>query len=97
MWVIRRRIGRIGGGDVLRGYVRMGVAAGASAGAAWAASLALGGVLGGRSGALAVLAVSGLVFAVGYLALARLLNIREVWEALRPVTSRVGRLTRRGA
>lgn len=97
MWFIRRRIGRIGGGDVLRSYLRMGVAAGVSAGAAWAASLALGGVLGGRSGALAVLAVSGLVFGVGYLALARLLNIREVWEALRPVTSRVGRLTRRGA
>jgi len=97
MWFIRRRVGRIGGRDLVRSYVRMALGAGGAAALGWSVSLALGDVAPGRVGALVVLAVGGLVLGCAYLLLARLLHIREVWEVLAPVTSRLGRLTRRGA
>lgn len=93
---LQRTTGRIMISDIVQTYVRLLTAsllAGVVTGiVVWATSLVVGV---GRAGALIQLMVGGLVFLLVFIRLGRLLRIREVEDLVRPVTARLGRLSRR--
>ncbi len=93
LYVIRRRIGRLGGGRVIRSVLRVGVASAISGLVAWLVVLGFDQILGnGRLEALIPLLVGGGVFVGFYLTLAALLEITEVGELVDPVVRLTGRM-----
>ena len=93
LWVIRARIGRLGGRHIVRSYLRVGVASAISGLVAWLVVLGFNRILGdGRLEALIPLLVGGGVFVGFYLTLAALLEITEVGELVDPVVRLTGRM-----
>lgn len=97
LWFVRERIGRIGGGRVVRAYVRIGLASAVSGGVAWLVVLGCDRLLGdSRVEQLVPLLLGGGVFLFFYLTLAALLEISEVGDLIDPAVRGVARLLRRG-
>ncbi|MEN3304326.1 MAG: putative peptidoglycan lipid flippase [Micromonosporaceae bacterium] len=86
-WLLRKRIGRLGFGRVVRTLTRLGVAAGVAALPTLMISLIIEHVLGaGKLGSLVGLVVGGTVLVVVYLAVAvalRVEEINQVWGMVR--------------
>jgi putative peptidoglycan lipid II flippase len=90
--VLRRRLGGLGGQQVLRTYVRLLVAALPSGLAAWGLARLVNHELGtGLAGSAAALAAGGVVLLVGFLATARAMRIDEVATLTTMVRGTVGR------
>jgi putative peptidoglycan lipid II flippase len=77
--------------QVIRTYVRLGVASVAAAAAACVVQLGLGHLLEGRLYSPVALVVGGLVFAGVYLVVARRLRVREVDDVVGPLLERARR------
>ncbi len=88
---VRARVGELGLAGIVRSWVRMGLASALAALPAWGlASWIWSSPAGsGRLGALAALAAGGLVMGGLYVALARVMRIREVDDYLGPVLRRL--------
>ena len=93
MVLVRRRLGHLGGREIARTWLRIGLASVVAAVIAWPVVLGFDGLVSGRLGAVLVLVVGGSVFGVAYLLMAWILRIREVGELLDPI---LRRLPRRG-
>lgn len=89
--MLRRRLDGIDAGRVLRLYVRAGLAAGVAATTGWATTHAVGGLDGDRGRALVVCVGVGLLMSGVYVALLRLMRVRELDDLLRPLLRRMGR------
>ena len=90
--LVRRRLGSLPLGAVIRTYVRLGVASLLAGAAAYLVVLGLGQVVHGMVHNLAALGGGGLLFAVVYVAAARRLRIREIDDLVSPVLQRARRL-----
>jgi putative peptidoglycan lipid II flippase len=90
--LVRRRLGTLPLDDVVRTYVRLGVASVVAGAAAYVLSLALGQVVHGKLYNPVVLAAGGLVFAGIYVVVARRLRVREIDDLVGPVLERVRRV-----
>lgn len=92
-WLLRRRLGSLGLGRVLRQNVRLIVATGVATLVGWGALRLLGGVVdtGTWVGAVVICAVVGAVVLVITLAVAAKLRVREVTEVIEPLTRRLAR------
>ncbi len=88
----RRRLGTLPLGDVLRTYVRLGVASLVAGAAAYLVLVGLGQVLQGKLYNLVALLAGALVFAAIYVATARRLRVREIDDLISPVLQRARRL-----
>ena len=97
---LRRRLGHLGTGGVLRLYVRAGLAAALAAAAGWAVVHAVGALPDAvadvpvaaamlRAGLLC--AAAGLVMLVVYVALLRLMRVTELADVTGPLLRRIGR------
>ncbi|MEJ7743483.1 MAG: hypothetical protein WKF73_13635 [Nocardioidaceae bacterium] len=89
--LLSRRLGGVAGTELGRFVVRVVLAAVPAAGAAWLAIWAMqsGGLdVSSKSDSLVILAVGGLVGMCGYLALARMLRIREISQMVSLIASR---------
>jgi putative peptidoglycan lipid II flippase len=92
LWLLRRRVGGIGGRENLRVFALITIASIAMGGAAWGSQHVLDAVVAGHSTIVRALRVftsigAGLVVLV---AAAHLLRVREFKEAVRRVTARLG-------
>lgn len=93
LWLLRRRIGRLGLSRVVRTFVRLGVATAVATVVGWLLMRGLLTVLDGGTwlGAFVITSVVGLVVLALSLGLAAQLRVREVTELLAPLTRRLGR------
>ena len=90
--LLRRRTGGIDGARVVRTYVRLILAAGVAALPAYGAARALTAWLGdGTAGTAAACVAGGCILGVGFLALSRIMRVREVSGLLTLVGHRLGR------
>lgn len=88
--LLRRRLGRIHGGELGRTYLRALVAVAIPAAAAYAVDRGLVSVLGpGSWSALLAVLVAGVVLVLGYVLLARRLRIDEIAEVIDLVAARL--------
>jgi putative peptidoglycan lipid II flippase len=87
----RRRLHVLPLHEVIRTYVRLGVASLVAAAAAYLVQLGLGQVIEGRLYSPVALMVGGLVFAAIYLVVARGLRVHEVDDLVRPLLERARR------
>jgi putative peptidoglycan lipid II flippase len=91
-WLLHRRIGRLGLGQVLSTLTRLAAAAAVAAGPTALVAWALGRELGaGKWSSIVILVVCGAVLIVGYVAVAFLLRVREVREVALTIRARLGR------
>ena len=92
-WLLRRRLGSLGLGRVLRQNVRLIVATGVATLAGWGALRLLSGIIdpGTWVGAVVICAVVGAIVLVITLAVAAKLRVREVTEVIEPLTRRLAR------
>ncbi len=90
--LVRRRLEVLHLGDVLRTYVRIGVASLFGAAGASLALLGVGQVIHGKLYDPMALVAGGLVFAVIYVNMARRLRVREIDDLISPVLERVRRV-----
>lgn len=90
--VLRRRLGGLGGRDVLRTYVRLVAAAVPSGLLAWGAARLLGHAAGtGVAGSMLALGCGGVLLVVGFLGAGRAMHVAEVGELGGLVRARLGR------
>lgn len=90
--MLRRRLGGIDGGRVLRLHIRVVLAAGVAAAAGWATVHRLGGLADAGLGRSALVCVGvGLLMAGIYVGLLKLMHVRELDDLVRPLLRRVGR------
>jgi len=90
--LVRRRLGGLPLGAVLRTYVRLGVASLVAGAAAYLVSRGLEQVVGGKLNGPVVLTAGGLAFAAIYVVVARRLRVREIDDLLSPVLQRMHRV-----
>jgi putative peptidoglycan lipid II flippase len=89
--VLRRRIGSVDGGAVLRSHLRFVTAALGAAAPAWLVSTAVHAVLGDdRLGAVTALLLGGLVMVTMYAGLLKAIHADELDSLLSPLTARLG-------
>ena len=89
--LLRRRLHGVDARRVLRLYVRAGVAASVAAAVGWLSAHAIGGLDENRVRAALVCLVVGLLMTAIYVALLRLMRVRELDDLLRPLLRRMGR------
>jgi len=89
--LVRRRLGVLHLRDVIRTYVRVGVASVVAGAAAYLVLLGLGQVLYGKLYDPVSLLSGALVFAAVYVVTARRLHVREIDDLVAPVLERVRR------
>ncbi|MBT0993503.1 murein biosynthesis integral membrane protein MurJ [Cellulomonas sp. DKR-3] len=93
LWHLRRRLGSVDGGRILRMHLRGAIAALVAAGAGVLLLRLVEGALGGSfPGAVTECVLVGAVMVVVYAVVLRLLRVRELEDLLRPVLARAGRL-----
>jgi putative peptidoglycan lipid II flippase len=89
--VLRRRIGSVDGGAMLRSHLRFVAAALGAAAPAWLVSTAVHAVLGDdRLGAVAALLLGGMVMVTMYAGLLKAIHADELDSLLSPLTARLG-------
>ena len=87
----RRRLHVLPMGEVIRTYVRLGVASVVAAAAAYVVQLGVGQVVEGKLFSPVALVVGGLVFAGIYVVVARRMRVREIDDLVGPVVERARR------
>ena len=93
--LVRRRLGGLPLRDVVRSYVRLGIASLLAATAAYLVLQGLGQIVHGKLYNPVALAAGGLVFAGVYVVAARRLRVREIDDLTGPVLERVRRAVSR--
>lgn len=93
LWLLRRRLGSLGMGRVLRQNVRLLLATGVATLVGWGALRLLSGVIdpGTWVGAVVLCAIIGAIVLVITLGIAARLRVREVTEVIEPLTRRLSR------